>query len=866
MNQDSEYHSDKTANSGDRPIKSDLKRRKVLMIVALLLLGSTGFGLIYGWYLIQRRLIPLIETEAGDYLHRPLKLGALRSLSLTGASFGKSALPSTPENPDFVTTQEVKVNFAPLHFLRQQELKLDLTLVKPDVYIEQDKSKLWTPTDFGSGKESTAKIKVEVQSIQLDRGQLSLVAFNSQTNNLNPAVIANIDQITVRPQSDTIKFDATAELIQGGKFTVDGKGYSKTGIIDLDLIARQLKASEVSNLLALPIELKQGNLDGKLGITLKDKPIPELQGALELDNVSLQIPGLVKPFSGSQGKLRFEGSEINFNRLATNFGEVAGLASGSLNLAATGNYQIDTQVKPVAAQKVIEALELDAPVPIKGTIGGNVAVRGSLEAPVVKFDLATTSPSRIDRVDFQAINADLELVGTNLNVRQFTSSPKGGGTIVGNGQFQLDGLQNLAFNVQAAGVSAKAIARSYQTQLPVNIGQISGQTNISAQATDLSTLRFRNSKANFDLGNGIVELDNLDYGKGVWSSKLTASGVEFGSLPIGKGSAPTIAQGLVTGVFDVSGTKDFGNLNQVKAKGQANLNTVGGKVAVPKIAINRGNWTADAKTKNLKLQSLFPDLPDEFNDNLSGKFYLAGNIPDRAQPQTLINGFGDLALAQGQVKVDDLKIVDRDWTAIAQGTNLKLKELSSSTPDQFAGLVNGRVKLAGTTDNITPEGIKATGNGSLTLPEGVFQAQKLAIANGKFNAQVTPQQVDLSLFADPNSDELELKGKLGGNLAVAGKVDNLTPSAVTAKGNLSFSQGIDLLEQPLSTAIAWDGKRLNVLQARGDGLDAQGYIVLNKAFFSDIPDKLAAVEYFEFDVPQARRIELKKLRVPLPSW
>ena len=866
MNQDSEYHSDKTANSGDRPVKSHRKWREMIMAVSLLLVSGTGLGLIYGWYLIQRKLIPLIETEAGNYLHRPLELGKLRSISLTGASFGKSALPSTPENPDFVKTQEVQVNFAPLHFLRQKELKLDLTLVKPDVYIEQAESKLWTPTDFGSGKESKGKIKVEVKSIQLDGGQLSLVAYNSQTNDLNPAVIANIDEITIRPQDDTIKFDAAAELIQGGKFTVDGKGYSKTGIIDLDLIARQLKASEVSNLLALPIELDQGNLDGKLGITLKDEPIPELQGALDLDHVSLQIPGLVKPFSSSQGKLRFKGSEINFNRLATNFGQVSGLASGSLNLAEAGNYQINTQVKPVAAQKVIDALELDAPVPIQGKIGGNVAVRGSLEAPVLQFELATTSPSSIDQVDFQEINADLELIGTTLNVRQFTSSPKGGGTIVGNGKFQLDGLQNLAFNVQAAGVSAKAIARGYNSQLPVDIGQISGQTNISAQATDLSTLRFRNGKANFDLGNGIVGVDNLDYGKSVWSSKLTASGVEFGSLPIGKGSAPTIAQGLVTGKFDVSGTKDFGNLNQVKAKGQANLNTVGGKVAVPKIVINQGNWTADATTKNLKLQRLFPDLPDEFNDNLSGKFYLTGNIPDQVQPQTLINGFGDLALAQGQVKVDDLKIVDQDWTAIAQGSNLKLKELSSSTPDQFAGLVNGRVKLAGTTDNITPEGIKATGNGSLTLPEGVFQAQKLAIAKGKFNAQVTPQQVDLSMFADPNSDELELKGKLGGNLAVAGKVDNLTPSAVTAKGNLSFSQGIDLLEQPLSTAITWDGKRLNVLQARGDGLDAQGYIVLNKSFFSDIPDKLAAVEYFEFDVPQARRIELKKLRLPLPSW
>ncbi|MEN9870761.1 MAG: hypothetical protein RLZZ171_1749, partial [Cyanobacteriota bacterium] len=867
MNQDSEYHSDKTANSGDRPVKSHRKWREIVMAVSLLLVSGTGLGLIYGWYLIQRKLIPLIETEAGNYLHRPLELGELRSISLTGASFGNSALPSTSKNPDFVKTKGVKVNFAPLHFLRQKELKLDLILVKPDVYIEQAESKLWTPTDFGSGKESKGKIKVEVKSIQLDGGQLSLVAYNSQTNDLNPAVIANIDEITIRPQNDAIKFDAAAELIQGGKFTVDGKGYSKTGIIDLYLIARQLKASEVSNLLALPIELERGNLDGKLGVTLtEDEPIPKLQGALDLDNVSLQIPGLVKPFSGSEGKLRFKGSTVELNRIATNFGEVSGLASGSLNLAEAGNYQINTQVKPVAAQKVIDALELDAPIPIQGKIGGNVAVRGSLEAPVVQFDLATTSPSRIDQVDFQEINADLELVGTTLNVRQFTSLPEGGGTIVGNGKFQLDGLQNLAFNVQAEGVSAKAIARGYNSQLPVDIGQISGQTNISAQATDLSTLRFRNGKANFDLGNGIVEVDNLDYGKGVWSSKLTASGVEFGSLPIGKGSAPTIAQGLVTGVFDVSGTKDFGNLNQVKAKGQANLNTVGGKVAVPKIVINQGNWTADTKTNNLKLQRLFPDLPDEFNDNLSGKFYLTGNIPDQAQPQTLINGFGDLALAQGKVKVDDLKIVDQDWTAIAQGTNLKLKELSSSTPDQFAGLVNGRVKLAGTTDNITPEGIKATGNGSLTLPEGVFQAQKLAIANGKFKAQVTPQQVDLSLFADPNSNELELKGKLGGNLAVAGKVDNLTPSAVTAKGNLSFSQGIDLLEQPLSTAIAWDGKRLNVLQAKGDGLDAQGYIVLNKSFFSDIPDKLAAVEYFEFDVPQARRIELKKLRLPLPSW
>ena len=848
------------------PAKQYSWQRKLVTTVIFLLLGSVGGGLIYGWYFVQRKLIPLIETEAGNYLHRPLELGELKSLSPTKVSFGNSALPATQENPDFVKVKEVQVNFAPLHFLRQRRLKLDLILVKSDVYIEQDKSKLWTPTDFGSDEPSSGGIQVDVKSIQLDGGQLSIAAYNSVTEALNPAVIAKIDHAVIRPLEDQIKFDVMAELLQGGEFTIDGQGDNKTGVIDLDIIAQQLKAAEVSNLLALPIELNQGNLDGKLGVTINDAPIPELQGELDLDNVSLQIPNLVKPFSNSDGKLRFESSKIELDSVATNFGQVEAKASGSLDLAELGDYQINTKIQPVAVEKVIDALELDAPVPIKGKIGGDIAVRGNLENPLVQMDIATISHSRIDRLGFRRIDADLELRGTTLTVKQFTSLPWGGGKITGNGKLQLDDEQNLAFNVQTSNISAKVIARSYQKQLPVDIGRVSGQTNITAQAGNLETLSFRSGKASFDLGNGIVELDQLNYANGKWSSQVTASAVEFGSLPIGKDSTPTIAQGLVDGVFEVTGTNDFGDLNQVDAKGKAVVDTVGGQLALPQITIAGGNWQADANTENLQLQRLFPDLPDEFHDNLSGEFYLTGNIPDDAQPQTLINGFGDLTLAEGKVEVSDLKIVDRDWTAIAKGTNLKLKELSSSTPDQFAGLINGRLKLAGTTDNITPEGIKAQGNGSLTLPEGVLSAEKLAIANGQFKAQVTPQQVDLNLFADPNDDDLELKGQFGGKLSVAGKVDNLSPTAVTAKGNLTFSEGIDLLEQPLSAAVIWNGKRLDVLQAKGDGLDARGYVVLDQSFFSDIPDKLAAVNYFEFDVTEARWIDVNKLRLTLPSW
>jgi translocation and assembly module TamB len=875
MNHNADRDLDKQANS-DHHLEGEEKNsniktsrswwRKLIITITVLLLAGAGSGAIYGWYLVQRKLVPLIEKEASNYLHRPLKLGELKSISPLGGSFGSSSLPATKENPDRLKTAAVKINLAPLYFLRKRQLKIEIILIKPDVYIEQDESKLWTPTNFGSDKESDGGIKVEVTSIQLQGGKLALAAYNDEKSALNSAVTAQIDDIEIRPLGKITTFDATAELNKGGKFNITGQGNNETGIIDLTVKAQELDASEMSNLIVLPLKLNQGNLNGQIGVSLTDAPIPELEGMLTLDDVSLQIPNLVKPFSGSDGSLNFQGSKIELENITTNFGEVVGIASGSLDLAGKGNYQINTKVKPVAANKVIEALELEAPVAIAGKIASDVTVTGSLEQPVIEFGLATTTPTRIDKLDFQQINADLELVGSTLSVRQFTGLPQSGGKFVGNGKLQLDGLQDLAFNIAAIGVSGQAIARGYDNQLPVDIGRISGQTKLAAQAGDLSTLRLREGQANFILGNGIVKVDKLDYNKGVWSSTLTTSGVEFGSLPFGEGSAPTIAKGLVDGVFKVAGTSNVGDLNQLKAKGKAELKTVGGKIALPEVKIANGNWKTDAKTQDLKLRRLFPDLPQEFNDNLSGKFYLTGNIPDTAQPQTLINGFGDLALAQGKVKVDNLKIVDQNWTANAQGTNLKLKELSSTTPDQFAGLVNGSLKLAGTTDNITPEGIKAKGNGSLTLPEGVFAAEQLAIAKGRFNASVIPEGVDLSLFADPNSDELELNGQLGGQLIVTGKVDNLSPTAVAANGNLTFSQGIDLLEQPFGAAITWDGKRLDVLQATGDGLNAQGHIKLNKAFFSDIPDKLAAVEYFEFNIPKAQWLDINKLRLTLPSW
>ncbi|AFZ37875.1 protein of unknown function DUF490 [Stanieria cyanosphaera PCC 7437] len=842
---------------------------KLVVGVGIFLLASTGVSLTYGWWLISRKLIPLVEQEVGDYLHRPIEIGQLESLSLSSARFGESIIPATENNPDTVSVEAVKVDWKSLTSLLKQRLALDLTLVKPDIYIEQDEKGTWTPTNFGTASSSEQGFKVDVQRVILQQADLTLVARNKETKQLQPQVQGQINQgvIQILTDQDLIKFDVEGKLNQGGSFDVIGEGNTETDIIDLNVIGKELAGTEIGNLLALPLGIEAGTVDGEIGVKLSNDPLPYLTGTAKLNQATVQIPELVKPFVDSNGELHFQGSEVTFDRVKTNFGEVTGVVNGSLDFNEPGEYQLTAKTDPVEAQKVIEALELEPPpIPIKGKIAGNIAIKGSLLNPVTSFAIATTTPSRIDRVDFDKITANLDLIGNNLYVRSFQGNPKIGGVVQGNGTIELAGKQNLIFDVAANNIPGTKLARSYNNDLPVNIGNMAGNARFLAQANDLATLRVVNGEGNFALGNGTVEVNNLNYGAGQWRSQLQANGVEFGSLPIGKDSAPTLAKGLVDGVFEVSGKNNAVEIDRILATGKANLTTVGGTIAIPEIDLNNGNWQAALNTENLRLQRLFPEVPSEFNDNLSGNFLLTGKVESKPNTETIIDGFGDLTLAQGNVKVNKLEIRGNNWNALAQATNLQLKELNSETPEQFAGLVNGNFQVAGTVDNITPEGIKAKGDASLTLPEGVFDLNNLAIADGRFQTLVIPQGVDLSLFADPNSDELELNGQLGGELNVTGNVNNISPTAVVAKGNLSFSQGIDLLEQPFSAAITWDGRRLDVLQAKGDGLDATGYLELDKSFFSDIPDKLAAVTDFNFDVNQAQWIDVNKIRLTLPSW
>ena len=605
-----------------KSLKQTLRWRKWLAIAFMMSLSTYGIGSIFAWYFVQTKLIPLIEVELGKYLHRPITIGNLQELSLVSARFGQSTLPATPDNPDSAEIDAVGVKFNLIPLLLRKTLPLKVNLIRPNLYIEQDQRGLWTPTNFGTEEESGEGIKVNVQTINLKQADVTLVARQPETKQLNPPVRVkfNSGQVNLVQNSDLIKFKVQGKLQQGGKIKVTGKALDD--VIDLVVDGKKLAAKEIENLLALPIALEEGNIDSKIGVKIASTPIPELSGRAKLNNVTLQVPGLANPFSKSNGQLSFAGSQIRLDQVKSRFKEVRAVAKGTLDIAEQGNFNLQAKFKPIDSNKVLEALDLESPILLQGKIKGDLALTGIFENPLIEVAIASTTPTRIDQLDFKKVQGDLALKGTDLFVQNFTATPHTGGKIQGQGLIKLDESQAVTLDVQGTELVSKEIAKSYNTKLPIEMGLASGNATITFAAEDLTnSLQIRNGQGNFELGGGLVNLDNLSYQDGNWRSRILADAVRFDSLPFGKEMPETISAALVNGSFTATGEINDPQLQTVIAQGTATVNTVGGTILSPQINLASGVWRGDFTTNQINLRKLFPEIPTEFNDQIQGDVF-----------------------------------------------------------------------------------------------------------------------------------------------------------------------------------------------------------------------------------------------------
>ncbi len=160
--------------------------------VWLLLLGRTSLALggvllvgiaVGAWWArsyVYKDLAPLVQQNLEQLLGRQVKVGKVERFTLSSLRFSSLSIPATPTDPDQVVAKGLEVQFSPLQLILTRKLALNVTLVQPNVYIQQDKDGRWVTAEVKAG-EGEGFIQTELQTLQIQDGDIELMPFATPT-------------------------------------------------------------------------------------------------------------------------------------------------------------------------------------------------------------------------------------------------------------------------------------------------------------------------------------------------------------------------------------------------------------------------------------------------------------------------------------------------------------------------------------------------------------------------------------------------------------------------------------------------------------------------------------------------------------
>lgn len=140
-------------------------RRRLALLVGFLLLTGIAGASAWAWFFVYGELAPLVQNTVSKILSRPVKMGKVESFSLNGLRFAATELPATATDRDRASVQNVDVTYNLLPLILNSRLELDVTLIKPKVYLEQDLDGQWVTTKIKTLPKGA--IDVKLQSLKL---------------------------------------------------------------------------------------------------------------------------------------------------------------------------------------------------------------------------------------------------------------------------------------------------------------------------------------------------------------------------------------------------------------------------------------------------------------------------------------------------------------------------------------------------------------------------------------------------------------------------------------------------------------------------------------------------------------------------
>ncbi|MBD2515248.1 translocation/assembly module TamB domain-containing protein [Nostoc sp. FACHB-973] len=746
--------------------------KRTSLVVGIILLGGIAAGVWWARNYVYNDLAPLVQQNLEQLLGRPIKLGRVERFSLSSLRFASLSIPATATDADQLTAKAVDVEFSLLQVILTRKLPLNVTLVQPNVYIQQDRDGRWVTAEVKSA-EGTGAIQTELQTLQIVDGNVELSPASAPTKPKGSVVINQFGGVAkFLPDNKGIGYEINGQLTRGGAVKISGETQLKTQQTNLKVIAQSLQASDVSRLIELPIVLQAGKIDADLGVAIPSNPSQiAITGTATPNQVTAQIENLPQKFANSNGRLIFQGQAIALNNLTTNFGKVPIIANGAVN-TLTG-FNISAQVKPVSAKNILDTLKISSPVVAIGEVQANIKLQGLLQQPVLSGSASNTKPVQIDRVQFKSVNTDFRLSvskkTSQLAVSNLKLVPASGGEITGSGQATLN--DRVKFNILADGISGDVLARSYGFTPPINVGNVSAKAEITGSlgkqplALNVSSLQMQPPAGGQILGNGQIQLAP----QGNVSFNIQAQNLPGDAIANTNDTSSAIKIGTISANARISGT--LGNLRTV-----------------------------------VQLQAPTASYPT------TGKVVIAQQGQNILLPSAIFNVAGGRITASGRV-------AQQRWQAFVNAQNFQLNRFQQ-IPPQFQGVLrNAVLNLSGTTASFQPSTIQATGRANLNVAGGTLNLRDINLDAGRWQAVANASQIQLNRFSP------QLRGRLSSNVKLTGTTESFQLADIRAAGQIRASQ-LAQLAQPLTAQFQWNGQQIIVERATTPGAIASGAIAV----------------------------------------
>ena len=775
-----------------------LSGRRTKIAIALASVAAIGAGAYLGSrYFIQEKLLPIVETQASLFLEREVKLGKVQSFSFNRIRIGPVSIPPTPTDPDKVAIEAIEVKWQLLPVIQRRTFPFRITLVAPDLYVEQDEIGEWIDLKFLEKLEE-GELPIALDgTLAIQKGLLALLPYNATTPVTREGrVIATLRQIDGRARyqsvNEEIEYDIDADIATG-KVSISGETLLETGESDLSARVESFPLTEIPAFIPnSPIDITSGQLNADLKAQLPSfQELPFVNGNLNVQSLQIQVPEFPHPVN-ARAQLDFQGKTVLVEEIKTCLGannsdqnysnnRIGGLTEcfaletlvgGKVDLDR--GYDIAVAVAPVNLPKLLEVAAVESPVEVDGEMQLDLSVTGEIENPEINGILKSTKITRIDKLEIAQIQA---LFGGDLSqavLKDLQIIPQAGGGIRGKGEVKLSAdsgeflppeAMPLSFDIDAQ-LPVDEIARPYNLPPDISISNLTAQAQVRGTVTQPEGKLQWQAPAvaavgvsNISGGGEVTLIDNqikLDNNRVQIGAGILAIGGE-GNLETGNFQASVRAKAvpvdpfigedvprvtLSNGTAKLAGNLNSPDLDKIAVQTDLSLN-IAGERAVVNGQLQDGFLQVKGSTAEIQLNKFISDLPVAAN-LLGSSVNLVANLKELLASTQAIAYNSINANANVRLEVEDGTVnantqvnggvVDVAATTSTISLNRLLRQVLPETSLPPVSLLASQVNIRESVETI----ISAVESADYTLLDPTANAKvRLGVGEGTVNTTST---------------------------------------------------------------------------------------------------------------------------------